>query len=132
MTAHASSRQVLLKLADRCEREGPSRQLDLDIACGALGFESDSDFSVGRYVVRPAGRNWWSSTLSEIKAFTASLDAAVTLVPEGVCWAIKHLPPNPPRANVWSRDFGIEENAGGTTMALALCAASLRARAEAL
>lgn len=130
MTAPASPRQVLLDLADRAEREEPSKDLD-----GAIGYAVDATpkakpvYKRGRYIGN-------KRVLLRIEAvwlpYTTSLDAAVTLVPEGVCWAIKHLPPNPPRANVWSRDFGIEENAGGTTMALALCAAALRARAEAL
>ena len=37
MTTPASPRQVLLDLADRCEREEPSRQLDREIAA-ALGY----------------------------------------------------------------------------------------------
>lgn len=130
---------LLLQLAERCEREEPSRQLDLDIACGALGFESDSDFSTGRYGVRPAGRIWWSSTLSEIKAFTSSLDAAVTLVPAGA-WRETNGPrrylgiptPSPNfwrcQVTLWEPTYG-DFHGWAVTEALAICAAALRARA---
>lgn len=124
MSAHPKA-DLLLQLAERCEREEPSRRLDLDIACGALGFESDSDFSTGRYGVRPAGRIWWYSTLSEIKAFTSSLDAAVTLVPEGWSGRIGLVGWASVLDGACINDF----HCRGRTPALALCAAALRARA---
>jgi hypothetical protein len=50
--------------------------------------------------------------------FTASLDAAVTLVPEGCGWMVMS---SAAKVGVWPSH--------GATPALALCAAALRARA---
>lgn len=104
----------LLALADRCEAaSGPNYQLDVDIA-----------IAVGRY-----GMN------TRVPNFTASLDAAMTLVPEGwsrrSTWCPKasyparwslHLPGPVPATN---EDMLIQTC--GKTDALALTAAALRA-----
>lgn len=104
-----ADRQVLLALAIRCETEVPSDMLNWAIHEGAIdtpGF------------VRPAG------------PYTSSIDAAVTLVPEGV-WNV----------NVtWSTAFGhwiasvcgpgrLISQSKAKTEALARCAAALRSRA---
>ena len=77
----------LLKLAERCERAtGPARELDATIAALTSGDQAAR-------VVRPSEGSifshkpgWWSDGATESHlslAYTASLDAAMTLVPEG-------------------------------------------------
>jgi hypothetical protein len=99
----------LLELAERCEQaSGPDRELDLDIT-EALDL---------------AGR----AALSLVP-FTASLNAAMTLVPEGCSWSL-HKHNSYSRAGVFvddGRDPG--HYCDAATPALALCAAALRARA---
>jgi hypothetical protein len=64
--------------------------------------------------------------------YTASLDAAISMVPEGFGWNI-HAPSSPdqynlPAARIWGRDRGTFQ-ANAATPAIALCAAALRALA---
>lgn len=82
------SREELVQLRDRLAKaSGEDRGLDIDIACALLGYEKKRQ---GGYVgappdyawnVRPKGRGWWSDGSHEIQHYTASIDAAVTLVP---------------------------------------------------
>jgi hypothetical protein len=104
---------TLLALAERCEQAaGPDRELDFVIA---------------------AGIGWPDSPNSHQNArrYTESLDAAVTLVPEGWTWARFHggvvecMTLNGPGNSI------LFERGEGNSSALALCAAALRARAAA-
>lgn len=70
-----SAANVLLALAERCEREEPSRVLDRQIIKAALGYV-DSDHSVDVLI-----RNGHSLFVEDMPRYTTSLDAAVT--PEG-------------------------------------------------
>jgi hypothetical protein len=106
-TTNPSDPQVLLALADRCEREGPSRKLDLAIAAALNG---------GRYI-------------PYAKPYTTSLDAAVTLVPEGwrptdLCWDSDMCRFGLFTTTGWRHAYGVAQ-----TEPMARCAASLRARA---
>ena len=141
MTTPASPRQVLLDLADRCEREEPSRQLDREIAA-ALGYgvqviEIDDEhpmadvFKVGgglEFMILPDGRR------TGIPPYTTSLDAAVTLLAEGCEWELTNLYGIAVASVGLNRANGNWQSGAhkGGHLALALCAASLRARAEAL
>lgn len=107
--------QALLDLAERCEREEPS--WDLDVVIGRWFGQHD-------YA-------WWRDRAGP-SDFTRSIDAAVTLVPEGLNRSVRTVAPYRPRASVWSCDMSVEENASGNTEALALCAAALKARAAML
>jgi hypothetical protein len=134
---------TLLALADRCEQAaGPDRELDVAIA-RALGWKP---------LYRDDYSKWWPPAAVEdsrarkrsilhhptqpLPAFTASLDAAVTLVPEGCDW---HCQSNPSVTACWAsvspvkRGIELLEWGSGmrraSTPALALCAAALRARA---
>lgn len=106
--------QDMLKLAARCEAAtGPDPKLDREI------LDTICEKWVGKWLLGPAKYR-----------FTASLDAAMTLVPEGFRRA----------------EYGTYENARGhwhelsmsngefsasaATPALALCAAALKARAS--
>lgn len=113
----------LLELAKRCEAaEGPSISLGRAITIAA----GMSEVEVDRRIERGLWRNP-----------TASLDAAVTLVPEGLAWTTGQ------NVHHWYWQTGVNRlNEDGApesvscsgparTPALAICAAALRARAAA-
>jgi len=113
-----TDRTTLLALAERCEQAaGPDRELDCHIHAPIEGRN-----------IKPER---WIETVKVyghmVPRYTASLDAAVTLVPEG--WA-------------WGKFFGgsaecvsisgpaiLFERGLNDKPALAICAAALRARA---
>lgn len=106
----------LTTLATECEgAEGPSRELDLEIA-RAVGLcrtpeEGSTQVHFGQ---------WWPH-------YTASLDAAMTLVPEGCKWQVSTEEPGP---WAWVGEPGSDVPAiMCATPALALTAACLRAMA---
>ena len=114
--------EELLALAARCEAaSGPDRELDAAI-CVALGIE-------------PQAREMLQFPAYDgcVRYFTASLDAAMTLVPEGWDWGIAWFGPRGSEAQAWPRgDHTSERKAIGSSdgdVAVALCAAALRARA---
>ncbi len=101
---------ALLELAERCEAAtGPDRELDAQI--GAAFHLKMLTYRADNWITNPP--------------FTAFLDAAMTLVPEG--------------AKVTTQSFGgpgpmalVDPNerfTSAATLALALCAAALRAQA---
>ena len=115
-------RAALLALAERCEdARGPDREIDIRICTDALNKSRlDEGFQVA-------------------PTFTASVDAALTLVPEGwndnVSWSAKKqkarawcewMPEAPFAPSDWIVHYG-----RGANRALAICAAALRARASA-
>ena len=123
----------LLELAERCEKAtGPDYALECEIWDAIYPGERDGRFrkltEEGPYKGRlgPAERDGY---VKPLRAFTASLDAALTLVPEGFDWIIG-------RTN---SGLTIHAEVGGqggefqrfaNTPALALCAAALRAIAS--
>lgn len=108
MSATAES---LNALADRVEREEPSRELDWEIRYQALGI-----IGVGSYAEQPA--------------YTTSLDAAVTLVPEGCGWVLNNPVDLGGRPSAGLSGFAFD--AFASTPAAALTAAAIRARAALL
>jgi hypothetical protein len=120
----------LLQLAERCEKaEGPDRATDhaiyeaVIIALGHTITRSDEGFRV-----EPRGCDYFTTiTPAMVLAYTSSLDAALTLVPEGCNWSAE----SDGSAHVWKGgDYyaDISEYGKAATPALALCAAALRAR----
>jgi hypothetical protein len=133
---------VLLTLAAKVERAtGPDRELDGEIEAALErypeGWSRDSfienikvefhHVEKGRVGLKAGGgldHVRWNAP-----AYTASLDAAMTLVPEGWSWAVDAVGrascfmPNEPKP--WPRTGGLAKSP-----ALALCAAALRARAS--
>lgn len=107
-----TTRQQLLDLAERVEREEPSRKLDAQIwgASGQFGYFEDfmgGDENAPRY--------------------TTSLDAAVTLVPDGTRWVagvVGKIADGRFQAAVAGNHLAV-----ASTPAAALTAAALRARA---
>lgn len=107
-----TDKQTLLDLAKWCEEAGePSRDLDCDIYAALDN--------------RPAE----FSDLHEAPDYTASLDAAMTLVPEGLFWTVD----NSPSAHIISLGPQGEKQlravSDAETPALALTATALRALA---
>jgi hypothetical protein len=124
---------TFLALADRCEQAaGPDKELDVAIA-RALDWKP---------LYRDDYSKWWPPAAVEdsrarkrsilhhptqpLPAFTASLDAAVTLVPEGWRWVVN----DAGLAQVCKGSIvGASDIKAGAKPALALCSAALRARA---
>jgi hypothetical protein len=125
----------LLDLAVRCEASaGPDRELD-----GAIHFAV--------VLCEPCPENvahlvecveMFEDEDRSVARYTASLDAAMQLVPEGYVMAVTNCGTDSPRGPDWTKasavvgeaeDHGIESTTAATP-ALALCAASLKARAQ--
>lgn len=112
---------ALLELAERCEQAtaDEARQLLIDARELVFPHPLNGGPSTPESVVRRATFDAYVNCMKP-----ALLDAAMTLVPEGMAWVMgvdvtgKHF------ANV---DFAARRE--GATPALALCAAALRARA---
>ncbi len=113
---------TLLALAERCEREEPGCELN-DAIAFAVGWRLNETI-------------WWNPPDGdwslEVPRYTTSLDAAVTLVPEGWIWQGGERYEDE-KVGGWARVFPRGAMNRGTgnrdakTSALALCAAALRA-----
>jgi hypothetical protein len=123
----------LLSLAERCEKAmGPDRELD-----GAIHFAV--------VLCEPCPENvthlvecteMFEDEANAVARYTASLDAAMQLVPEGWTYHAQQGPSGQPHSwqllTIGEHDTRFREQRGkASTPALALCAASLRARDEA-
>lgn len=131
----ASRRQALLQLAERCEREEPSLELNLAIFLAIRPEWQDTRTLRDRkgHLIGPM-LVWNESTKDcrkveeAVADLTRSLDAAVTLVPEGFAWATQGDVRGDASVDKWGE---ISEQGKAKTPARALCAAALRARAAA-
>ena len=126
-------------LALRCERAtGPDRELDLAMWSAVTGeswrwheaFPSQSVITCDRYGANAAG-----NPIVTLDEFSASLDAALTLVPEGMRPSVgQNVHHGYWHAFVQSIVDSTPHQLGGavsdTSGALALCAAAIRARAQ--
>jgi hypothetical protein len=113
-------KDILLALADRAEKaRGPDRELD------GLIFDTTPIGELWRKAVAPV-----VGYPGDLPAYTASIDAAMKLVPKGHDFCLSQGWEEPAIAKVERSDRvdGIE--CSGETAALALCAAALRARSE--
>lgn len=135
-------RDELLALAERCEQAtGPDRELDVTIAV-AVDWRWD-DWEEGESTAagqaEKHGLAWLlersthgiASMWRNIPNYTASLDAAMTLVPEPA-WTRTDKWPDRHTASVQPiREPSVQSHTGtAATIALALCAASLRSLAN--
>ena len=116
----------LLTLADRGEKEPPSRELDGDVA-EAVGVAP-----VGAGWYRDKGdAGWWrdwqvdNRPLWRASSYTSSLDDAVSLVPDDCHWLVSW----PVGQAQLTRGDGRLFDADAPAAAQALTAAALRARA---
>lgn len=117
--------------------EGPSRELDADIheAVGLCAHreqeyycvEDGNDVDSG-YTCKRCGKDMYGRS-GDVKLYTASLDAALTLVPEGWGWTIER-DDLCASVSLWFDANGEDREAGATHAhpAISLCIASLRAR----
>ena len=130
----SKSEAELIELAGRCERAtGPDRELDAEIA-KAVGYEVEwatigPDHRREELVQVRTYPGELSPTSRNLRRYTASIDAAMTLVPEGYFWT-GGTHPEFGAAMVVTNDPDSELNASkAATPALALAAAALKARA---
>lgn len=137
------TRQALLDLAARCEAAtGADRELDANVAAAArIGLPLGCDWAlkfpnwegahggVVRIIININGNGYYIAGTFKSPAYTASLDAAMSLVPEG--WGV-----NLTRHIVTTAGCTVTKNSGmgwkveAATPALALTAAYLRALAQ--
>jgi hypothetical protein len=132
-----TDRAILLALAERCEQAaGPDASLDFAIALAAGYRFEKAKFEKRKWWRDPKGvRCSALATDGPPPRFTASLDAAVTLVPEGWGWAVSTTGAGPPCAYGHPPAKGLAvswiDDTPAATSALAICAFALRARATA-
>lgn len=133
-----ADRDTLLRLAERCEAAtGSDRRLDAEIACAIRHRDlrpaepgNHAKFQTPGYPPR-AGDIWTPSGFLMAPIYTASLDEALTLVPEGHAISL-HIDADGSVFAGVALDNGVGcEGASpcGATPALSICAAALRARA---
>lgn len=137
-----SKRDLLLQLAERCEREKPSRELDCRMQAALDPMAEDrirhpsATFNFTGIHTEEPGCVWNYA----VPQYTASLDAAVTLVPEDYSYELTFSAAGDGamrRARLWDWRRGPlmidptnERSATAKTLPLAVCAAALRARAS--
>jgi hypothetical protein len=115
----------LLQLAERCEKaSGPDRELEWRIA-EAIGVGEWRQSAVWPPFM-PG-----SKIDKSIPTYTASLDAAMTLVPEKAVISLAHQERWKKPAWAWGINdgYGVTHFGNAATPSQALCAAALRARA---
>lgn len=133
-------KEELLKLAERVEAlSGPDREVDSEI--DRLTFRGPfEDRLCGCMGNCLPGHPAYDGACVSVPHYTASLDAAMTLVPDvfsGQIWLrFNEGERNKPHAAIWSHDDGngkpsrVNVEAKASTPALALCVAALRALAK--
>jgi hypothetical protein len=132
----------LLELAERCEKAtGPDVGLAKDIFCAVFPERVPRVVPMGQYGWRDDTAGWWLATGEDTRVpprtiyppnWLGSLDAAMTLVPEGWAWMLGCAPGEAFFASLAVMDDGLqapEVGVNAATPALALCAAALRALA---
>lgn len=122
-----------LELADACEKAtGPDRELDAAIAL-KLGIvrERDGSLFYGHrdHSVLVLERDYYDheGNAPELLHYTASIDAAMTLIPDGAFWAITMLGEERGGFHACCQLDGPMVWHEAATPALAICAAALRA-----
>lgn len=141
MTAPTTpDRETLERLAERCEQAtGPDRKLDVAIwleidprnRSGWLGAYQRNMGLRAKGSLPPTFEQWLAkATVSVVPAYTASLDAAMTLVPKDHSWeAGSEGLVDKPYAHIMCWEDGqLSHCNAAATPVLALCAAALRAR----
>lgn len=122
--------------------EGPSRELDLQISFLAGKLAAADDYGAGPIAsvkwsvmgdeidtLDAEGRRGCLDPAQFVPAYTASIDAALTLVPSGHWWRVEHDDDGETKATAWCGPIGEDrDRCDSATPALALCIAALRAR----
>lgn len=125
------TREDLLRLAERCEREKPSMELDIAILEATTGAKLEK--IDGFYGIR-----WPDKRLDPVgfvPKYTGSIDGATALLTTGMKWAAGTHGVRAVRYSAKVAADGYTATAQwpssfGMSAALALCAAALRARAQ--
>jgi hypothetical protein len=125
------SADKMLALAERCEAAtGPDRELDVLIreTLNPVGYRKQDRVT---YYGEPTGEHVIDGHFVKSPACTASLDAAISLMPRGGHWSYNTMSGRA-RVTVFpdGDDDTIETQATASTPALALTAACLRALAS--
>ncbi len=122
---------VFLALADRLEKEAPGNDLDIGIYCALHSYvikHKETALQHGLLVPAEADGGWPVLAFC-VPKFTTSLDAAVTLQPEGYRWRVV----NEQTDTRWYAELHDGKNdlheSRADTEAMARVAASLRAMA---
>lgn len=110
--------------------DGPSSELDFQIATCLLHAQRFRDAKV---VYDDNGEPWFiqvanGMTTTSIEAYTRSIDAALTLVPEGCVWDAGKDTTGPGFARIHRGKETSRETWFAATPAIALCIAALKAR----
>lgn len=119
-------------LIERLEKAtGPDRGLDADIASyvgwtPSPGYRRCSDNS-WRRVIPGHTESDAINSVTWSPEFTCSIDAALTLVPEGFACEVRRYSSGNGLAKVWHKD-GQRFAENGTTPTIALCITALKAR----
>ena len=120
------TREELIAALEKAE--GPSRELDCEIAMHRMP-ELRGFARIGEDWVHPQ----YSTIRTYAIEYTASIDAALTLVPEGWDWSVvlaeRFEDKNPASCQVIQRGRLKFHTTHAATPALALCIAALKARA---
>lgn len=114
--------------------QGPDRELDGEIAVAVQGGEivwKQANYTMEMYPShRYASTNHYGGFANEhVPLFTASIDAALTLVPDGWSWSLYDVIGKPESVRMWRHPMDVLTSAA--TPALALCIAALKARSNA-
>ena len=104
---------------------GPDRGLDAEIAVETYGPPIALEHLGGNDYAYRGAKGQWLFFVGQEPTYTASFDAATSLVPEGAWWWVEA---QPLASGRYLAGCGDERVSSGATPALALCAASLRAR----
>lgn len=107
---------------------GPSRELDAEVA-NAAGAEAGFIGKLGWRMRFATWMSWSDHRWCALPRYTASIDAAITLVPEGAVWTVLTDYGDLCRARIFNAEPELHVEEDGATPALALCIACLRARA---
>lgn len=124
-----SNAQVLLALADRCERDESSRELDGRLLCAIYSHEFKMWDGAGAVIGRPGGISGIGHIPSrDIRPFTSDLTAARSLSNWLLAFASDIGSDALPLVVLGNPGTGhVVEGRGGRTLELTWCAAALRA-----
>ena len=119
----------------------------------ATGADRDLDANIGKVAgwlkTGWAANRWWAPDVAararkakktpgsfgvlplDLPKFTASIDAALTLVPDDACWGVSRpRQPDMSGKQFWASIHGGHPGGRGATPSIALCIAALKARPE--
>ncbi len=106
---------------------GPDRAVDVEIAVWKSGFSIDHFRDVINQIGVPG--SGWTPQEKEWPRYTGSIDAALTLVPEGWQWQVSNRAPAPHSGRAYINNKQLINTDTAATPAIVICIVSLRARA---